>query len=95
MKTNGSNDLPVWSDPERLGGRLCFKDTRVPVDALFLNLEAGMSLNEFLEECEGVTREQAVAVLEYARHTMPEPTPAAVRSGCQIVHYRSGLTGLF
>ncbi len=78
MKTTRSNELPVWSDPERLGGRLCFQGTRVPVDALFANLEAGMSLNEFLEEFEGVTREQAVAVLEYARHAMPEPTPAAV-----------------
>ena len=78
MKTNRSNNLPVWSDPERLGGRLCFQGTRVPVDALFANLEAGMSLNEFLEEFEGVTREQAVAVLEYARHTMPEAAPAAV-----------------
>jgi uncharacterized protein (DUF433 family) len=73
MKTNFPGGLPVWSDPERLGGRLCFRGTRVPVDALFANLEAGMSLNEFLEEFEGVTREQAVAVLEYARHTMSEP----------------------
>ncbi len=78
VKTKLPNDLPVWSDPERLGGRLCFRGTRVPVDALFANLEAGMSLNEFLDEFEGVTREQAVAVLEYARHTLPEPAPAAV-----------------
>lgn len=78
MKTDYPANLPVWSDPERLGGRLCFHGTRVPVDALFSNLEAGMSLNEFLEEFEGVTREQAVAVLEYARRCMPEAAfPAA------------------
>ena len=65
------NDLPVWSDPERLGGRVCFSGTRVPVDALFDNLEAGLSLDEFLEEFEGVTREQAVAVLEFARRSVP------------------------
>jgi uncharacterized protein (DUF433 family) len=47
------------------------------VDALFSNLEAGMSLNEFLEEFEGVTREQAVAVLEYARRRMPEAASSA------------------
>ena len=72
------NDLPVWSDPERLGGRVCFSGTRVPVDALFDNLEAGLSLDEFLEEFEGVTREQAVAVLEFARRSVPsgEPAPA-------------------
>lgn len=48
------------------------------MDALFSNLEAGMKLNEFLEEFEGVTREQAVAVLEYARRCMPQAaSPAA------------------
>jgi uncharacterized protein (DUF433 family) len=72
MKIN----LPVWSDPERLGGRVCFKGTRVPVDALFENLEAGLNLGEFLEEFEGVTREQAVAVLEYARRSVEEPVHA-------------------
>jgi uncharacterized protein (DUF433 family) len=70
------NDLPVWSDPERLGGRICFKGTRVPVDALFENLEAGLSLDEFLDEFEGVTREQAVAVLEFARRSVGEPAHA-------------------
>jgi uncharacterized protein (DUF433 family) len=78
MKSNWPADLPVWSDPDRLGGRLCFRSTRVPVDALFANLEAGMSLDEFLEEFEGVTREQAIAVLEFARRSMPEAAPAAV-----------------
>jgi uncharacterized protein (DUF433 family) len=70
------SDLPVWSDPERLGGRVCFKGTRVPVDALFENLEAGLSLDEFLDEFEGVTREQAVAVLEFARRSIDEPAHA-------------------
>ena len=78
MKAELTENLPVWSDPERLGGRMCFRGTRVPVDALFANLEAGMSLDEFLDEFEGVSREQAVAVLEYARQSLPtpEPTPA-------------------
>jgi uncharacterized protein (DUF433 family) len=70
------SDLPVWSDPERLGGRVCFKGTRVPVDALFENLEAGLTLEQFLDEFEGVTREQAVAVLEYARRSVAEPAHA-------------------
>jgi uncharacterized protein (DUF433 family) len=57
----------VWCDPERLGGKPCFRGTRVPVDALFGNLEDGMSLEEFLDAFEGVTREQAGGVLEAAR----------------------------
>ena len=52
MKTN----LPVWSDPETVGqGRVCFKGTRVPVDALFENLEAGLNLAQLLEPIRGVS----------------------------------------
>ena len=61
------NHLPIWSDPERLGGTPCFKGTRVPIEALFGNLEDGMSLDEFLDAFEGVRREDAVAILEHAR----------------------------
>jgi uncharacterized protein (DUF433 family) len=73
MKT----DLPVWSDPERLGGRVCFRGTRVPVDALFDNLEDGLSLDEFLEQFEGVTREHALAVLEFSRNAVSAAESAA------------------
>ncbi len=60
-------DLPIWSDPERLGGTPCFVNTRVPVDALFANLEDGVSLDEFLGAFPGVKREHTQAILEYAR----------------------------
>ena len=66
MKT-WPEELPIWSDAERLGGALCFLNTRVPVEVLFANLEDGVSLAEFLDAFEGVKREHAVAVLEYAR----------------------------
>jgi len=62
-----SKELPVWSDPERLGGALCFAGTRVPVDALFQNLEDGVGLDEFLAAFDGVQRADALAVLEQAR----------------------------
>ena len=67
MKTVYPSELPVWTDPERLVGTPCFRGTRVPVDALFTNLEDGVSLDEFLKAFEGVNREDALAVLEYAR----------------------------
>lgn len=76
MKPKWPDNLPVWSDPERLSGQVCFQGTRVPVDALFTNLETGMSLDEFLEEFEGVTREQAIAVLEYARQSVTQRAAA-------------------
>jgi len=60
-------EVPIWVDPERLSGAPCFKGTRVPVDSLFTNLESGLSLAEYLDCFPDVTREQAVAVLEYAQ----------------------------
>lgn len=56
----------ISRDPEILGGRVVFKGTRVPVESLFCHLEKGVSLDEFLEDFDTVTREQAVAVLEIA-----------------------------
>ena len=61
--------LPVWQNPERMSGALCFAGTRLPVSSLFENLEGGVSLDEYLDAFEGVTREQVVTVLEYARRT--------------------------
>lgn len=74
MKSNPQ--LPVSADPMRLGGAPCFVGTRVPVDALFSNLEAGMSIDEFLSEFEGVGRGQVLAVLENARQAYLHPQPA-------------------
>src|SRR3954471_2325372 len=56
----------VWVNPQRLGGAPCFAGTRVPVRTLFDYLEGGDSLDEFLEGFPGVTREQAVALIERA-----------------------------
>ena len=54
----------VHSDPEILGGTPVFVGTRVPVKSLYDYLEAGDSLDEFLDSFPSVTREQAVAALE-------------------------------
>lgn len=66
-------EVPIWVDPERMSGAPCFKGTRVPVESLFTNLESGLSLNEYLDCFPDVTREQAVAVLEYAHKTALQP----------------------
>ncbi len=66
-------EVPIWVDSERLSGAPCFKGTRVPVDSLFTNLESGLSLDEYLECFPDVTREQAVAVLEYAQELTLRP----------------------
>lgn len=56
--------------PDRGSGAWVFKGSRVPVRALFENLEAGASLDNFLEWFPGIAREQAVAVLRHAEDTL-------------------------
>ena len=60
----------VHSDPGILGGTPVFVGTRVPVKFLFDYLEAGDSLEVFLDEFPSVSREQAVAALEFAREAI-------------------------
>ena len=60
----------VERDPERVSGAWVFRGTRVPVTALFENLEDGAQLSEFLEWFPGITLEQARAVLEHAARSL-------------------------
>ena len=60
----------VHRDPEILAGEPVFVGTRVPLRNLFDYLEAGDSLETFLDSFPDVTREQAVAALELAREAM-------------------------
>lgn len=62
----------VWTDPERMSGAPCFYGTRVPVKTLFDYLEGGQSLETFLEDFEGVSQEQADAVLRLAMDSLLE-----------------------
>jgi uncharacterized protein (DUF433 family) len=60
----------VHTDPEILAGEPVFVGTRVPLRNLFDYLEAGDSLEVFLDAFPDVTKEQAVAVLGLAREAM-------------------------
>ena len=51
-----------------------FRDTRMPVATVFENLEAGVSIEEIMEEFD-VTREQVKAVLEFAARSLDAATP--------------------
>lgn len=64
------NRLPVTIDPEILGGTPVFRGTRVPVEALISNLEAGLTLEAFLENFPTVSHEQAMQVLEFSKSTL-------------------------
>lgn len=65
MQTKNIKDL-ITIDPETMGGQPVFKGTRVPVESLFDHLEAGISLDDFLDDFPTVNKEQAVAVIEVA-----------------------------
>ena len=56
----------VDRDPERVIGAWVFRGTRVPVAALFENLEDGAQIAQFVDWFPGVTLEQVRAVLEHA-----------------------------
>ena len=60
----------ISQDPLRMSGTPCFVGTRVPVKTLFDYLEAGDSLEIFLEQFPTVRRETAVAVLEESRRAL-------------------------
>ena len=63
-------DQVITSDPEVQGGAVVFAGTRVPLKNLIDYLEAGDSLEVFLEDFPSVTREQAVAALELAQEAL-------------------------
>ncbi len=58
--------------PGKVGGAWVFKGTRVPIKALFENLEDGARVDEFRAWFPGVTREQVEAVLELASRSLVE-----------------------
>ncbi len=62
-------------DPEVMGGTPVFCGTRVPVATLLDYLEAGDTIDDFLEGFPSVTREQVVAFLEEAKDRLLEPIP--------------------
>ncbi len=59
-----STDAVVHSSPNILGGTPVFVGTQVPIRNVIDYLEAGDTLDEFLDACPSVTRGQAVAALE-------------------------------
>ena len=74
----------VESIPGKVSGAWVFKDTRMPVSTVFENLEAGLTVEEVMDEF-AVTREQINAVLHFAATSLRAqvPTPPS-----QDVHAR-------
>ena len=56
----------------KVSGAWVFRGTRVPIKALFENLEGGACVDDFLEWFPGVSRQQVEAVLEFASRSLVE-----------------------
>ena len=68
-----SSCTEVERDPELVSGAWVFRGTRIPVAALFENLEDGASASQFVEWFPGVTLDQVRAVLEHAARSALAP----------------------
>ena len=62
------------SIPGKVSGAWVFKDTRMPVSSVFENLESGATIDEIMEWFD-VSREQIIAVLEFAARSLDSPNP--------------------
>lgn len=60
----------VERSSQKVSGAWVFRDTRVPVKALFENLEDGATVDDFLAWFPGVRRDQVVAVLAFAEQSL-------------------------
>lgn len=73
MRLDWSKCAAVESVPERLSGAWVFRGTRIPVAAVFENLEDGLSLDEVVALYDGLTREGVKAVLEFTAQSLETP----------------------
>ena len=62
----------VESVPGRLSGAWVFRDTRMPVSAVFENLEAGATVDEIVDWF-SISKEQVIEVLEFAARSLAAP----------------------
>ncbi|BDC50932.1 hypothetical protein F183_A32480 [Bryobacterales bacterium F-183] len=62
----------VESVPGRLGGAWVLRDTRMPISAIFENLEHGSNIEEIMDNFD-LTREQVQAVLEFVARSAQAP----------------------
>ena len=68
MLLDWSQCAAVESVPGKVSGAWVFRGTRIPVAAVFENLEDGLTINEIVQMFDGLTRQQVQAVLDFTTH---------------------------
>jgi len=76
MALDWSQCAAVESVPGKVSGAWVFRGTRIPVAAVFENLEDALTIDEIVQMFDGLTREQVRAVLDFAAHSLDAPVPA-------------------
>jgi uncharacterized protein (DUF433 family) len=77
MALDWSQCPAVESVPGKVSGAWVFRGTRIPVVAVFENLEDGLTVNEIVEMFDGLTKEQVKAVLDFAAQSLAAPVRRA------------------
>src|SRR5260370_7219717 len=65
-------DEAIWVSPQRMSGTPCFRGTRVPVQSLITFLDRGETIDGFTKVYPPITREQVLAVLDFANGQLLE-----------------------
>jgi uncharacterized protein (DUF433 family) len=73
MALDWSKCSAVESVPGKLSGARVFRATRIPVAAVFENLEDGLTIDDVVALYDGLTRHQVQAVLEFAAESLSLP----------------------
>ncbi len=78
----------VESIPGKVSGAWVLKGTRMPVSAIFEDIEAGASIDDIMEWFDGLDREQVKAVIEFAARSLDKPPLFAPGSIMRIFSIR-------
>lgn len=62
--------------PGKVSGAWVVRGTRMPVSAIFENLEAGANIEDILQWFDGLNREQIKAIIDFAARSLETPAPA-------------------
>jgi len=79
MALDWSECAAVESVPGKVSGAWVFRETRVPVAAVFENLEDGLRIDQIVRMFDGLTREQVKAVLDFTARSLEAPSSVRCR----------------
>jgi len=88
MPLDWSQCAAVESVPGKVSGAWVFRGTRIPVAAVFENLEDGLTINEIVQMFDGLTREQVQAVLDFTAQSLETSTPPTLAEMRERLHRR-------